>query len=210
MLIDKLKTWTYYLNKFPLYLRNSYGFTDHFKILFDLLVQLDLIEDDILKAFDVMSDNYLSFINHLSEDETSSDILDKVAALYGVTRYFNVNVDDEDIALALTNAELLMLIKARIIQFNFDGTYIMTKQFYESIKLPVLMYNSATSTEAKLFLDISQLQQSSDNIVNMFKAGLFTIQSLGISYITEVTDTTVLLVWDSSSASRLWDVGKWL
>ena len=42
MIINKLKSWNYYKEKIPLYIQNSYGIVEHFKILFDLLVQMDL------------------------------------------------------------------------------------------------------------------------------------------------------------------------
>ena len=39
VLNDKLSTFKYYEQKLPLYLQNSYGFKEHFRIWFDLLVQ---------------------------------------------------------------------------------------------------------------------------------------------------------------------------
>ena len=39
VLIDKLSTFKYYEEKLPLYLQNSYGFKEHFRIWFDLLIQ---------------------------------------------------------------------------------------------------------------------------------------------------------------------------
>lgn len=207
MLIDKLKQWQYYLTKFPLYLRNSYGFTEHFKIIFDLLLQLDLLEDQLLKCFDVMASDYLDFINNLSGSQDESDILDKIASLYGVRRNFDLTIDDETKALSLNNNELLILIKARIIQFNFDGTYAMTKQFYENVKLPVFIYNSGNAGIAKLFLDTSQIESISDNIVDMFNAGLFTIESMGITYTTESISLLNIFVWDTTESNRYWDEG---
>ena len=48
----------------------------------------------------------------------------------------------------------------------------------------------------------------------MFKAGLLTIQSMGIQYNHTVTDYNVLLIWKENddgtiSDSRGWDTGVW-
>ena len=59
MMIDKLKQWDYYYNKLPLYMRNSYGIQEHFKIFYELLLTLDENEDTICKLFDLLDANYL-------------------------------------------------------------------------------------------------------------------------------------------------------
>ena len=41
MLIDKLKDWQYYYKKLPLYMRNSYGIQEHFRMIFDFMIKND-------------------------------------------------------------------------------------------------------------------------------------------------------------------------
>lgn len=66
ILNDKLKSFGYYKNKLPLYLRNSNGFIEHFKIWYDLLTNDDMgvIEyaDTLLYALNIFDDKYLEFI----------------------------------------------------------------------------------------------------------------------------------------------------
>lgn len=212
MIIDKLKTWDYYKRKIPLYLQNSYGFVDHFKMLFDLLIQIDSTEDDVIKAFDVLNEIYLNYINSLPDaTENDSDILDKIAALFGVSRNFDVSYIDNNIlekaSLTLTNAELLKLIKARIIQNNYSGTYEETRQFYTNMGLPVYLFQSGSPAEVYVLLDNSI--QLTENEQKMFLANLFTIKSMGIVYHTSITDIVSMLVWDSNISTRMWDVGRW-
>lgn len=206
-MIEKLRTWSYYLDKLPLYLKADDNFVEHFRIVFDLLVRLDDVENQLLECFNIMSIDYLDFLNNLILDNEEADILDKIAALYGVTRNFDIDVNGTTKSLTLNNYELLLLIKARIIQYNYDGTYGMSKQFYENVNLPIVLYNAGTPGYAKLFFDISKAEVLSDNILDMFNAGLLTIQSIGIEYTTYAVDSTYMFVWDSQDQDRSWDNG---
>lgn len=213
MIINKLKSWDYYKEKIPLYIQNSYGIVEHFKILFDLLVQMDLTEDDVLYGFNILDDGYLAFINNLDDSDTkdSSDILNKIGLLYGVTRTFDVNYIENNeaktVSLHLTNSEFLKLIKARIIQNNYDGSYIQSREFYDKMNLPVYLFQSANSAEVYVYLDTSI--PLTENEEKMFLANLFTIKSMGITYITSITEVVSLLIWDSTSEFRYWDKGRW-
>lgn len=213
MIINKLKSWNYYKEKIPLYIQNSYGIVEHFKILFDLLVQMDLTEDDVLYGFNILDASYLTFINNLDDSDTkdSSDILNKIGLLYGVTRTFDVdyieNNETKTASLHLTNSEFLKLIKARIIQNNYDGSYIQSREFYDKMNLPVYLFQSANSAEVYVYLDTSV--PLTENEKKMFLANLFTIKSMGITYITSITEVVSLLIWDSTSEFRYWDKGRW-
>lgn len=213
MIINKLKSWNYYKEKIPLYIQNSYGIVEHFKILFDLLVQMDLTEDDVLYGFNILDASYLTFINNLDDSDTkdSSDILNKIGLLYGVTRTFDVdyieNNETKTASLHLTNSEFLKLIKARIIQNNYDGSYIQSREFYDKMNLPVYLFQSANSAEVYVYLDTSV--PLTENEEKMFLANLFTIKSMGITYITSITEVVSLLIWDSTSEFRYWDKGRW-
>ena len=48
-----------------------------------------------------------------------------------------------------------------------------------------------------------------ENEEKMFLANLFTIKSIGITYITSITEVVSLLTWDSTSEFRYWDKGRW-
>lgn len=213
MIINKLKSWNYYKEKIPLYIQNSYGIVEHFKILFDLLVQMDLTEDDVLYGFNILDASYLTFINNLDDSDTkdSSDILNKIGLLYGVTRTFDVdyieNNETKTASLHLTNSEFLKLIKARIIQNNYDGSYIQSREFYDKMNLPVYLFQSANSAEVYVYLNTSV--PLTENEEKMFLANLFTIKSMGITYITSITEVVSLLIWDSTSEFRYWDKGRW-
>ena len=213
MIINKLKSWNYYKEKIPLYIQNSYGIVEHFKILFDLLVQMDLTEDDVLYGFNILDASYLTFINNLDDSDTkdSSDILNKIGLLYGVTRTFDVdyieNNETKTASLHLTNSEFLKLIKARIIQNNYAGSYIQSREFYDKMNLPVYLFQSANSAEVYVYLDASV--PLTENEEKMFLANLFTIKSMGITYITSITEVVSLLIWDSTSEFRCWDKGRW-
>lgn len=212
MIKDKLKVWEYYKHKIPIYLQNSYGFVEHFKMLFDLLLQLDSTEDNLMKAFDVLNKNYLDYINSLpGETGSDSDILEKIAELFGVSRNFDVeyteNSTKKSASLTLNNSELIKLIKARIIQNNFNGTYEESRNFYNNINLPVYLFQSGNNNEVYVLLDNSI--KLTDNEQKMFLANLFTIESMGIVYHTSITDIAHIFCWDMNNQNTYWDVGKW-
>lgn len=213
MLIDKLKKWEYYKTKLPLYMQNSYGILEHFRMIFDFLLEFDLEEDNVIYAFNIFDEGYLNFINSLDDSTTKdkSDILDKIGALYGVTRTFDVTYEENNqqvtSALHLTNSEFLKLIKARIIQNNYTGTYEESRNFYDNIGLPIYLFQSNCSAEVNVYLDSSV--PSTGNEQKMFLANLFTIKSMGITYNTQIIDVIHLLIWDSASEDRYWDVGRW-
>lgn len=202
MITGTLKEWNYYLNKLPLYLQNSYGFDEHFKILFDLLVRVDSLEDDILNQFNILSSTYVA----------KDDILDKIAELFGVRRTFDVTYKEDNVtkqaALTLTNSELLKLIKAQIINNNYDGTYETSNQFYRTMNLPVYLLQSGNPGEVYVMLDNSV--QLTENEQIMFLANLFTIKSMGIVYNTSIVEISSVMIWDSNDSNRYWDEGRWV
>lgn len=201
MITGTLKEWSYYLNKLPIYLQNSYGFEEHFKILFDLLTTLDSTEDEILSAFDILN------VSFTPKDDT----LDKIAELFGVRRTFDVIYKEDNVtqtaSLTLTNNELLKLIKAQIINNNFDGTYETANKFYKNMNLPVYLLQSGNAAEVYVMLDNSA--QLSNNEQIMFLANLFTIKSMGIIYNTSIVEVSSIFIWDSEDSNRYWDEGRW-
>lgn len=214
MLIDKLKEWKYYERKLPLYMRNSYGITEHFVILYELLLQLDKLEDEVMYALNVFDTNYLDFINSLdtSINKDKSDILDKLATLYGLTRDFDVTYEENNVvvsaSLHLNNSELLKLIKARIIQNDYKGTYEESRYLYEKIGFPIYMLQTGEPAYAYLFLDVGQYTPTLNERI-LFLAGFFTLKSMGIRYATAIGQVVELAIYDSFINSRTWDNGHW-
>lgn len=225
MLTAKLKDWTYYYNKVPLYLKNCYGFTDHFDIIFQSLLAIDATEDIICKAFDITADDYENSIIRAYDRSVTQDqfkFLDMIGNLYGVTRTFNVHyttvdknqeIEEHDIQLHLTNSEFLKLIKCRIIQNNYDGSYQQTREYYDKMKMPVYMFQGPEPASVYVIVS-TKLPDGSDFVMtenerHLFLANLLTIKSMGITYSTSIQDITTLAIWDSTKLERRWDKATW-
>lgn len=215
MLKSKLLSWIYYERKIPLYILNAYGVQEFFKIMVNFLINQDNVEDIICYAFNIYDEGYGSFM--LGYDKTSFNytFLDLIANLYGVSRAFGVEYTDEEGVfhhkdLYLNNDELLMLIKARIIQNNFDGTYESTREFYDKVNMPVYLFQSNNPAEAYVYISTKNPDGTenimSNNVKDMIYAGLFTIKSMGITYHTYIRNVLNLGIWDSESNNRAWDV----
>lgn len=232
ILPEALKTFDYYLKKLPLFLRQSDTFIEHFRIWYDLLanksnnlLSIANVSDAMLFLLNIFDDDYLSFINSLdsSAEKNVSDILDKLAALFGVKRSFSVTYleNDEQVAaeLDLNNADLLTLIKAEIIKDYCDGTTEQIAGFYQSIGLAVYVITVAAypgsptkpNATAHLYLAETVDHKYSDNVKIMFKSGILRISNLGIAYLDGFTEIGNVLIWDAvSSATQGWDTkGVW-
>lgn len=213
MLSEKLKSWEYYKNKLPLYMQNSYGILEHFDILYNILINLDKNEDEFLSLFDIMSSTYLNDVVYkydTSEEQKSFRFLDILGKFFGITREFNINLNDEDKHLSLTNSELLKLLKVQVIKNNFDGSYEQLHEFYDSIGLPIYFYLSNTSANVNVIVDSKyfngeylEIQTLTQNEIDMINAGLFNVESLGIKYTNLILELDYIGVWDNSPFS--WD-----
>lgn len=118
ILPQELQSFDYYVNKLPLYLQNSYGFMEHFRLWYDILVGNSKTDPDsfngilptadmllyLLNIFDDSTEPNIAYLNHLkrldgtilpddqdSEFGSKSDFLDKLAALYGLKRQFSID-----------------------------------------------------------------------------------------------------------------------
>ena len=213
MISDKLKSWEYYYYKLPLYIRNSYGITSHFKLFYDLLVQMDKVEDSLLYIFNVFdnADKYLKAVSD-GPNGYESDVLEKIGSLFGVNRVFDVKYkkDDAEVtkSLRLNNSEFLILIKSQIIKNNYKGTFEESLQYYKLIGLPIYLLNSVNPAELLLYLNETE-GKFSQNIMDMFLANLFTLESMGITYQPLTTNIEALAIWDEDNALRNWDYGRW-
>lgn len=218
----KLRTFNYYYNKLPLFLRNSYGFVEHFKIWYDLTYNNDNkgivnIGDLLLYLLNIFDKDYLETINNMedSDNGNASDILDKIGLLFGVSRKFSVTylegaqtVHEE---LSLNNEEFLILIKCQIIKNYCNGSEIQIQDYYESAGLNVYVLTSHVET-ATCYIHLAGVLEDpnySNNIKAMFKAGLLRIESMGITYKNIVSELSGFLIWDSVTSGERWDEGVW-
>lgn len=218
MLIDKLKQWEYYYKKLPLYMRNSYGIKEHFQIIWNVMMQLENVQALTLDAFNLLQNDYVNNVITKYDDVDGYDFkfLDIIGSIYGVNRSLNAsfrNDKNEEVnkALYLTNKEFYMLIKARIIQNNYDGSYEQAQSYYDNIGLPLYMLSSSNAAECLLYLGTND--NTSDNIRALFMANLLTLKSVGITYIRHEIDIDKLGIWAEADAAptsnNTWDLSVW-
>ena len=223
---QELLEFEYYVKKCPLYLQNDENFLEHFRIWYDLLAGSNKENGtintslNILYFMNIFDNNYLENINKLKDDGLKIDILEKLGNLFNVKRNFSVSYIDNNQqvseSLNLTDEEFLLLIKSRIIKNYSNGSYQQMREFYDKAGLQIY-YKSEQSGSVNVILLVSDGTLSysyTDNIKKMFKAGLLTIQSMGIQYNHTVTDYNVLLVWKENDDGSIldsigWDTGVW-
>ena len=224
---DKIKSYEWYYNKLPLYLKNSYGFSEHFKIWYELLISGDKngivnVGDTLLYLFNIFDENFLQTIGSLPDSGategnygTVSDFLDKLGYLFGVIRNFSVtykNDNNENVTedLSLNNEDFLLLIKAQIIKNYCEGTYEQIKGYYNSAGLDVFLITTEDGASAHVYLGATpNSTKYSLNVEKMFKSGLMRIESMGITYTEGVRALDWFLTWDSTKAKEYWDAGVW-
>ena len=126
VLTKELKSFDYYVHKLPMFLQQSCGFIEHFRIWYDLLVGVsdggytgvvgaadtlfallnifDLTANDEGDIVDGNIEDYLNVIAMLPDSKvdveghsTACDTLDKIASLFGLTRSFEVTYLEDDV-----------------------------------------------------------------------------------------------------------------
>lgn len=222
ILNEELKSFEYYKSKLPMYLQTSYGFIEHFRIWYDLMMSNAYnkgvigTSDLLLALIEIFSPNYINKIRDLpgsgSESEYDygdvSDFLDKLGKFFGVSRRFSCTYDNEGVLtteeLVLDNLDLLVLIKAQVIKNYCEGTYTQMKSYYEDAGLYVAILTNMSIDYATANLILQEVPEAeatgnigrySDNIKKMFKAGLLGIESMGIQYIYSVAPLNAFLIW---------------
>lgn len=197
MLNDNLKSKLYYLDKLPLFLRNSFGLEEQFELFWKVLIDIDSSIDDIFLA--------LSLTNVTNIDDT----LNKIAELVGVKRQLDVSYIINDVltyfTLNLTNQELLRFIKTRILQNHYIGTFYDFAKNYSSIGFEVLAFDTSNKLEVSLIMnDVASL---TNNDKHLFLSGNYTVRSLGITYLHSVQELALLGIWDVLTST--WDNSNW-
>jgi len=211
---DNNLTLDYYVNKLTLFLRKSYGITDHIEIFYGFIKQSNITLSDMFEQLDVMnvSFNYYTSakLTELKNNPTYDNLLfDYLASIFGVSRKFNVQYYDEDSvyhneALNLSDYELLLLIRMMIIKNNFNGSFDDINKFYDSVGFKIYMITNSVSGSVNVYFDERSSYGSTSNIEKMFLSGLFTIESLGIKYLYVETEVSLTGVWDSANPDLCW------
>ena len=209
ILPKELTTFEYYKNKLPMYLRSCDAFVEHFRIWYDILVG-DKPNNGIINTSELLL-SYMNIFNpnYLKGVYQEFDLLDKLGSIFNVRRKFSVIILNEqsqpqEYPISLNNDDFLLLIKAQIIKNYSNGSYEQMRKLYDEANLQIYFKcDSSGSVKCLLIKDSSY----SKNVEYMFKAGLLTIQSMGINYVNELIDYVNLLIWDSNSTG--WDEGVW-
>jgi hypothetical protein len=195
MLIEKLKQKSYYLNKFTLFLRNSHGIEDQVELLWKILIDCDSTIDEVFKAIS------------LNEEVDVDDTLDKIAEIVGTKRNLSVKYEvggvETTFDLSLTNEELIRVISTKIIQNNYNGTYLEFIKSYQRIGLDMYVYDNVESNVMSIVLN--ENLNLTDNDKHLFLSGHYTIRSLGIRYTYSIQEITALGIWSLST----WDLAEW-
>lgn len=232
MIIERIKSFEYYERKLPLLLRNSHGYVEELSLLHDVLRQIDEAADAMLKSFDIFGkvffkddegkahpEAYLDFINNINGyyDNNHSDILDKIAELYGLSRSFSFKYIDQATqqlkteAVTFNNRQLHILIRARVIQMNYDGSREQAEEYYKSVNLPIyLVKDSSNPATCTVCLNEPEIQ-SGDIVLlkKVFESGLLLIKSAGIKYTLAIQNFGGLLIFDSDNIACVWNTGRW-
>lgn len=212
MINEKTLEFEYYLKKLPLYLQNSYGFQEHFRMLFEIMKDTNTTAKDLLNSLNLYDENYFKNIEFIEKTKNVSDLLDKMGSLYGVNRYLDVDyVDESNIShhesLILTNEEFLKLILVKSTQNSYKGTYENIKKLYDLINLDIIVSSGKNSGEIYLYLQTGNY--ITDNLKYLFLSGLLNIESIGIKYVNRNIENLKLAEWNSEQTYKMWDVGVW-
>lgn len=214
ILPEKLRTFDYYKSKLPMYLQNSYGFQEHFKLLFDVMMG-NKFDSGVVPSAELAL-NMLDIFDkdYLSKYPEADDVLNKLANIYNVDRNMFVTYEYEttiDSAvttvtgserLTLTNTTLLLLIRAQIIKYHCEGTYEQISSFYLDNKLPIFIetigranaaYAINTNIDQDEIFDFDETTLS--QIVKLLSAGYFIIQYMGVQWRVTTYDTAIVLRW---------------
>ena len=224
ILPDKLRSFDYYRKKIPMYLRQSQGFEEHFKLWYDLMMG-DSMNEGVVKTAEALLEmlniydtryndindyvnNYFENLRQLGiqayEDRLDLDILDKLASVFAISRNLAVQYYDSegiyrDEVLYLTNKELLMYILSKIIQSHCDGTRQQLQKLYSSIGLKVIMTNGSSSARVEYRLVLDENVTYSRNTIALFLSGNLIVKQLGSEYVFGTVNNSATLIWATNS-----------
>ena len=214
-----IQSFSYYESHIPLFLRSSYGYIEHFRIWYDLLMSEGGIVpqfDHILRMMDIFNEHYLEWLYELDPSGQHCDILDKLGSLFDVSRYVHVEYwdnGDKSEDLTLSNEELLILIKGQIVKNYCQGSREQIDWYYDNAGLKILSVGNPDPLDVmtcKLLLVDDPSSPYSSNIRKMFLAGLLNVYQLGVRYDYEIISLSAnAFTWDSNTSGERWDEGGW-
>lgn len=226
ILPNELLSFDYYKNKLPLYLQNSHGFETHLKIWYELLAGNDNeysgivpTADGILALLNIFDPNYESVLEAMStDDNTTSDMLDKLGNLFGIKRTLTVtySVDDETFTeqLSLDDHDFSIFVKSQIITNYCEGTYEQLNEYYKSVGLQMYILTDVELATSILYLITipSSIYEYSENLIKLFLAGMLRVESMGIEYKQALLVFNEILIFDKEVTSEYlgWDSGAWI
>lgn len=221
VLPNELKTFEYYKQKLPIYLQNSNGFQEHFRLWYDLMMG---DSSETINGIVPSCDELLELLNIFSKEygQASTDILDKIGSLFGVTRHFPIsytyNGSTTGISdVNLNDSDFAVLIRSRIVRNACDGTREQIQQFYEEIfkmseddKSKQVIMTTSPPGKCILYLVYVEKQDTLTMLEKLFLAGKLRIESMGIQYEELIAYVDTLLIFDSIVSKHVWDTGVWL
>lgn len=149
--------------------------------------------------------------SYVDMSANESDALDKLAALFGISRNFSVTIADEKIQLSLNNQDLLTFIKCQVIKNYFNGTFAELEKYYKDVNLPILcLTDSTTAAHCKMYMLLSNNDEISENIKNLFLSGKLSVESLGIYYSYSIQTATNIAIFDSTIEASSFDYGQFV
>lgn len=227
---DKIRDFEYYKSLLPMYLRTQDEFLSHFYNLFRLGLShksstrcsTSVICSQTLLCGESMSSicstaedifSCLDIFNRLNNNviNVNGDVLDKLAALFGVARHFSIVINKQKKDLHLSDDDLTILIKCQVIKNFFSGTFEELRQCYALVDLPVAIITrlGATAT-CNMYMLLSREDEVSENVKDMFCAGLLTIESMGITYTYAINIAESIALFDSTSINATFDHGQFI
>ena len=229
LLPNEIKSFRYYERKLPLYLRNDECFLEHFQLWYELLCGkgdadvainefcgVSPTSDLLLYLMNIYDTDFLQTLKSLAnaEEESKSDILDKLANLFGLRRNFSVKYITNTGATVTATLDLpdeifLLVIKAQIIRNYADGSYKQVEDYYLDAGLEMIQVpDGNVPASVTVYMNQQQVEESdyAEELTHLFLAGYFTIEHLGIMYALAISDIYNILIWDSSF---VWDKGVW-
>ncbi len=219
ILPEQLKSFDYYKDKLPMYLQNSYGFIEHYRIWYDMLMGkpgtingIVPSVDMLLYMLDIFDSSYFGELGKLGDLNTQY-MLDNIGALFGVKRNMSIAYHYEGKlvpeTLALSNEEFIQLIKARVIRNYCEGTYEQINQYYKSAGLEIVNTTNRGGDTATsgLYLIKHSNQGTLTNLEKLFLAEELHIASMGIQYFLESITIEEDFLWDTIDHN--WDQRRW-
>lgn len=196
MVKEKLLQWKYYKDKIPLYLQNSFGYSEHFKLLWNLLCDYDEEGDNFLKAMNITNTGELGTFN-------CSEILDNFARLYNISFFYDTNsvrsMNINNQIIAINDTTLTFLILVKIAEINFDGTRKTFLDFYKKYFDGLLSFYIDKYMSNKILV-VSNINEGVPLDIIYQNTNMLFIDIMGVEYVrTTIDDVTKLALFDNSN-----------